>query len=201
MKYTMKYKKYLSGAIAAFLIIGSGIAQAQQSHKGHDHSVTVNQVNNGHHKQKSYGQHYQQYKNKHHQNRRYSNKHHSNKGHVGKGYGHKNYGNQGYGGNYYSPKHAYKRYYEQGRGHYKHRKGYKQHRGHSSLKNSYWGAHKSHGYQHKRVNKHDYYYNSKGFYFPGLGLVKHGHKHNAYCDDWHFSSLVASSVLASIYHR
>lgn len=101
MKYSMNCKKYLSGAIAAFLIVGAGVAQAQQSHKGYGHPVTVHQVNNGHYKQKGYGQ--QQYKNKHHQ--QYKNKQHQNRSSLNKHYKNKYY---------YSPKHAGKQHVKPG---------------------------------------------------------------------------------------
>jgi hypothetical protein len=136
-----------------------------------------------HNKQYRYGDHYRAYKKKYRGNNNYPNK-------------------------YYYPPHQYKHQHRINKNHdgygYKHRQDYKplrSQRFHSGLERNYWNGHKRYGYQHKRIANQHYYYNNRGFYFPGLGTIAHGHRHHAGCEDWHFSALLASSILLSIYNK
>lgn len=199
MKHIMCDQRYVRGVIIASLalafIMASGVVQAKNSDshqfqgKFYDraHSAQlfdVKQVNNGHTRNKRYrfGDHYRVYKKKYRDNKNYPNK-------------------------YYYPPHYPKRQYHSKRSYnhhvynYGHNHKSLKHRRHYGFKANYWSEHKRHGYQYKRVGRHHYYYNNHGFYFPGLGLIKHGHQHNNHCDDWHFSALLASSILLSIYHK
>jgi hypothetical protein len=72
---------------------------------------------------------------------------------------------------------------------------------HYGFEANYWSAHKRYGYHHKRIARNHYYFDNRGFYFPGLGRVPHGHRHNNRCEDWHFSALLKTSVLLSIYNK
>lgn len=62
----------------------------------------------------------------------------------------------------------------------------------------YWDDHHRHGYRHKRHNGHHYYYDRAGFFFPGFGLIKHGHRHGRHCPEWHLEPFVAGVVLSAI---
>jgi hypothetical protein len=155
----------------------------------------LQQIHNGRSQspQYRYGDHYRAYKKKHHGNNHDDNKYPHNKNHPNK---------------YHYPPHDKKKQHHNNNGYSyrglnnrQHYKPLRQYRLHSGFKTNYWSAHKRHGYQHKRVARHHYYYNKRGFYFPGLGAIAHGHQHNDNCDDWHFSALLASSILLSIYNK
>ncbi|MFT6387056.1 MAG: hypothetical protein ACJAUP_000426 [Cellvibrionaceae bacterium] len=66
------------------------------------------------------------------------------------------------------------------------------------LSAGYWGEHRRHDYRHKHHNGHNYYYDRAGFFFPGFGLIKHGHRHGRRCPDWHLEPFVAGVVLSAI---
>jgi len=70
------------------------------------------------------------------------------------------------------------------------------HRPHPSA--GYWNDHRRHGYRHKRHNGHSYYYDRAGFFFPGFGLIEHGHRHGRHCPEWHLQPFVAGVVLSAI---
>lgn len=214
MKCKMCCQRYITGVMIASLAIlsmmASAVVQAKNSDTYHFHgtsydqrseqSFAFQQVNNGHnyHKQHRYGDHYRAYKKKYQGNKNYANKHQHNKNYARKYYYPKHYTKK----RHHHHNNSYKNSYNHAGNDYRqHYKPLRQHRRHSGFKASYWSAHKRHGYQYKRVAKHHYYYNNRGFYFPGLGLIEHGHQHNDNCDDWHFSALLASSILLSIYHK
>lgn len=103
-------------------------------------------------------------------------------------------------------------HYHDGRRH-KHQRRYKHHRHHrysypkrnryynhhdgSHYAPRYWHEHKRHGYRHRYYNNH-HYYNNIGFYFPGLGHIKHNHVHGDDCSDWHYDAFVSGVTLATI---
>jgi hypothetical protein len=135
----------------------------------------------GQNNQYRYGDHYRAYKKKYHGSNNFPNKYYYPP-HQHRNQHHNNNGHDGYN---------YRQYSQPLR---------RQHL-HSGIGTNYWSAHKRHGYRHKRVASHHYYYNKRGFYFPGLGSIEHGHRHNGNCEDWHFSALRASSILLSIYNK
>ena len=214
MKWKISCQRYMVGVMIASLTIlammASVIVHAKNSNtyqfhgKSNDQrsaqSFAFHQVNNGHnqHNQHLYGDHYRAYKKKYRGNRHYAHKHQHHKNDIRKYDYPKHYTKK----RQYHHNNSYKNsYHLAGNNDRQHYKPLRQYRRHSGFKANYWSAHKRHGYQYRRVAKHHYYYNNRGFYFPGLGLVEHGHQHNDNCDDWHFSALLASSILLSIYHK
>jgi hypothetical protein len=197
MKWKISCQRYMSCVIVASLTIFSMMASVVVQAKNSD-TYQFHGKSNDQHKQHRYGDNYRAYKKKYKGNRHYAHKrqHHKNdtrkydypKDYTKKRQHHHNNSDDNsrhYTGNNY-------------RQHYKPLRPYRRHTG---FKANYWSAHKRHGYQYRRVAKHHYYYNNRGFYFPGLGLVEHAHQHNDNCDEWHFSALLASSILLSIYHK
>jgi hypothetical protein len=76
--------------------------------------------------------------------------------------------------------------------------------GHSRHGGGYWydyhhhRASHHHGYRYRFHNNYHYYYNAAGFYFPGFGLLAHGHVHDRHCPHWHFEDFAAGFVLGAI---
>lgn len=54
------------------------------------------------------------------------------------------------------------------------------------------------GYRHRFHNNYHYYYNAGGFYFPGYGVIAHGHRHDRHCPHWHFEDFASGFVLGAI---
>ncbi|MFT4609658.1 MAG: hypothetical protein ACI8VY_000681, partial [Cellvibrionaceae bacterium] len=153
-----------------------------------DSLATLRQVNHRYTRPKPYryGDHYRIYKKKYQ----------SNKNHIA---------NYDYSPHYSN--HQQRQYHtNSGFSSYGHKniqrhKPLRQYRRHYGFETSYWSAHKRHGYRHQRIARNHYYYDDRGFYFPGLGRVAHDHRHNSRCEDWHFSALRATSVLLHIYNK
>ncbi len=105
----------------------------------------------------------------------------------GKRYGHKHYKHHGY--------HNHDHYYGHNDRYYN---GWN-HDHHPRY--GYWNDHRKYGYRYKHHNGHHYYYNQTGFYFPGLGVIEHGHRHGRHCPEWHLESFVAAAVLGTIFRH
>lgn len=131
--------------------------------------------------------HHNKHKHKHRKHKHW--KHHKRHG------GHRHgdyYHDHHYGDRYYNGWNRHKRHHK----HYGHRYHHNDYRPHHSA--GYWRDHHRHGYRHKRYKGHHYYYDRAGFYFPGFGLIKHGHRHGRHCPDWHLEPFVAGIALGAI---
>jgi hypothetical protein len=185
--------------LAIILMMVPDIAQASHHYKHQlpikfynqantDSLATLRQVNHRYTRPKPYryGDHYRIYKKKYQ----------SNKNHIA---------NYDYSPHYSN--HQQRQYHtNSGFSSYGHKniqrhKPLRQYRRHYGFETSYWSAHKRHGYRHQRIARNHYYYDDRGFYFPGLGRVAHDHRHNSRCEGWHFSALRATSVLLHIYNK
>jgi hypothetical protein len=93
-------------------------------------------------------------------------------------------------------RHDYDRDRHYGHGHNYH--GGDRYYGHPPRYFGYWPDYHRQGYQHRIYRDRHYYYNNVGFYFPGYGMIKHGHHHDRHCPHWHFDALLTGVALSLI---
>lgn len=58
------------------------------------------------------------------------------------------------------------------------------HPGHPDVHWYHW----DHAFRHHHGQPRHYHRVPHGFYFPGYGLIHHGHRHSRSCPDWHFEA-------------